>query len=99
MLNQRAGLDVDVERLATAAAGHGTALEINANPSRLDLWGGAVKTAIDAGATIAINTDAHSPPEFANVRYGVHTARRGWAEAADVLNARDAEGVREFLHD
>ncbi|SFS02631.1 DNA polymerase (family 10) [Halomicrobium zhouii] len=99
MLNQRAGLDVDVERLATAAADHGTALEINANPSRLDLWGGAVKTAIEAGATIAIDTDAHSPPEFANVRYGVHTARRGWAEAADVLNARDADGVREFLHD
>ena len=76
----------------------GTALEVNSNPHRLDLWGSAVKAAIDAGATIAIDTDAHSPPEYANVRYGVHTARRGWAEAADVLNARYADGVREFLH-
>jgi DNA polymerase (family 10) len=97
-LNRRPGLDLDVERLATVAAAHDTALEINANPARLDLSGGAVKTAIEAGATIAINTDAHSPAAFEYLRYGVHTGRRGWAEADDVLNARDADGVREFLH-
>ncbi|MFC7249920.1 DNA polymerase/3'-5' exonuclease PolX [Halomicroarcula sp. GCM10025324] len=96
-LNRRPGLDVDVERLAAAAAEHGTALEVNASPARLDLTGGAVKRAIEAGATIAINTDAHSPSNFEQVRYGVHTARRGWAEAADVLNTRDAQEVREFL--
>ena len=97
-LNRRPGLDVDVERLATAAAEHGTALEINANPARLDLSGSAVQTAIEAGATITVNTDAHSPADFEYLRYGVHTGRRGWAEAADVLNTRDADGVREFLH-
>jgi DNA polymerase (family 10) len=97
-LNRRPGLDVDVERLASAAAEHGTALEVNANPARLDLSGGAVKTAIEAGATITINTDAHRPGDFEYRRYGVHTGRRGWAEADDVLNARDAESVREFLH-
>ena len=98
ILNGRPGLEFDVEAVAAAAAEHGTALEINSNPHRLDLWGSAVKQAVEQGATIAIDTDAHSPGEYANVRYGVHTARRGWAEAADVLNARDAEGVREFLH-
>ncbi|MGB9953633.1 DNA polymerase/3'-5' exonuclease PolX [Haloarcula marismortui] len=96
-LNRREGLDVDVERLAAVAADNDTALEINANPARLDLGGGAVKQAIEAGATIAINTDAHSPGDLDLLRYGVHTARRGWAETADVLNTRDAEGVREFL--
>jgi DNA polymerase (family 10) len=98
ILNSRAGLEFDVEAVASAAADHGTALEINSNPHRLDLWGSAVKQAVEAGATIAVNTDAHSPAEYENVRYGVHTARRGWAETADVLNARDAEGVRAFLH-
>jgi len=44
-----------------------------------------------------VNTDAHSPRELDNARYGVHTARRGWAERADVLNARSVEGLREFL--
>ena len=97
-LNRRSGLDVDVDRLATAAADAGTALEINANPARLDLSGGAVQTAIEAGATIVINTDAHSPDRFALVRYGVHTGRRGWAAAGDVLNTREVDGIREFLH-
>jgi len=97
LLNEREGLDVDVERVATAAADHQTALEINANPARLDLRGSAVQTAIEAGATITINTDAHSPAAFDQMRYGVHTARRGWAEAADVLNTWTAEEVRTFL--
>jgi len=96
-INRRSGLDVDVERLATVAADHETALEVNANPARLDLGGSAVKTAIEAGATIAINTDAHSPARYDLVRYGVHTARRGWAEATDVLNTRGVEGLRTFL--
>ncbi|GCF12426.1 DNA polymerase/3'-5' exonuclease PolX [Haloarcula mannanilytica] len=96
-LNRREGLDVDIGRLAEAAAANDTALEINANPARLDLGGGAVKQAIEAGATIVINTDAHSPGNFELLRYGVHTARRGWAETDDVLNTRDAEGLREFL--
>ncbi|MDS0281308.1 DNA polymerase/3'-5' exonuclease PolX [Haloarcula onubensis] len=97
-LNRRSGLDVDVERLATAAAEAGTALEVNASPARLDLDGYAVKAAIEAGATVAIDTDAHSPGSFAQVTYGVHTARRGWAEAGDVLNTRSADELREFLH-
>ena len=96
-LNRRAGMDVDVERLATVAAEHDTALEVNANPHRLDLGGAAVKTAVEAGATVAVNTDAHSPNRYQLVRYGVHTARRGWAETGDVLNARDADGIREFI--
>jgi DNA polymerase (family 10) len=98
MIHQRPGLELDIDVVARAAAENDTALEVNSNPHRLDLWGSAVKQAVEEGATIAIDTDAHSPPEYANVRYGVHTARRGWAETDDILNARDAEGVREFLH-
>ncbi|EFW92626.1 PHP domain protein [Haladaptatus paucihalophilus DX253] len=98
LINRRPGHDFDVRAVARAAADNGVALEINSNPHRLDLWGAAVQVAVEEGATIAIDTDAHSPAEYRNVRYGVHTARRGWAEAADVLNARDAAGVRGFLH-
>ncbi|MFB6124640.1 MAG: DNA polymerase/3'-5' exonuclease PolX [Halanaeroarchaeum sp.] len=98
LINRRKAMAFDPERLGAAAADNDVALEINANPRRLDLWGAAVQAAIEQGATIAIDTDAHGPHEFEFVRYGVHTARRGWATAEDVLNARDAEGVREFLH-
>jgi DNA polymerase (family 10) len=96
LINARSGLEVDIERLARVAAEHDTALEVNADPHRLDLAGRAVKTAIDHGATIVINTDAHRTSSYEHIRYGVHTARRGWAEASDVLNARDADGIRAF---
>jgi DNA polymerase (family 10) len=96
-LNQRSGLDLDFETVGKAAAEAGVALEINANPRRLDLRGAAVKQAVEQGATIAIDTDAHRPESYAYIRYGVHTARRGWAEAADVLNTQPVSGVRSFL--
>lgn len=97
LLNQREGLGFDVTRLAAAAADAETALEVNANPMRLDLWDGAVRTAREEGAKLAINTDAHSPAEFDHLRYGVHTARRGWAESADVLNTDSVDGLEAFL--
>jgi len=96
-LNRRPGLSVDVGRLATVAAEHDTALEVNASPRRLDLRGRAVQTAVEAGATIAVDTDAHSPGSYEQVRYGVATARRGWTAAADVLNTRDSAGLHAFL--
>ena len=97
MLHRREGLSPSIERLASAAAAAGTALEINANPARLDLGGSMVRAAIDGGATVAINTDAHSPGEFANVRYGVHTARRGWCEPDDVLTTWERDELEAFL--
>ena len=97
LLNRREGLDVDMERVAAAAAANDTALEINANPHRLDLRGGYVKQAIEAGATVVIDTDAHAASNLSFARFGVHTARRGWAEADDVLNTGDADAVADFL--
>ncbi|MEF8856447.1 MAG: DNA polymerase/3'-5' exonuclease PolX [Haloplanus sp.] len=97
LINDRPGLALDVDRLAAAAADADTALEINANPHRLDLNDEAVRTAVEAGATISINTDAHGIAELDFRRYGVHTARRGWAEASDVLNTRSITDVRSWL--
>ena len=94
MLNERPGLTVDIERLAGVAAEHGTALEINADPRRLDLDGRAVTTALEQGATIVVDTDAHRTSSYGHVRYGVHMARRGWAERDDILNTGDVETIR-----
>ena len=98
LINRRPAMEFDPHALGEAAAANDVALEVNSNPSRLDLWGSAVKAAIEAGATITINTDAHSPAEYALIRYGVHTARRGWAERGDVLNTWETADIREFLH-
>ncbi|MFC6615073.1 DNA polymerase/3'-5' exonuclease PolX [Halopenitus salinus] len=97
IINGRPGLSLDFDRIGEAAAREGVAVEVNANPARLDANGEAVRAVIEAGATIAIDTDAHSPRELEHVRYGVHTARRGWAERADVINTRSAEELRAFL--
>ncbi len=97
IINSREGMAPDFEAVAEAAADADTAIEVNANPARLDADGGAVRAAIEAGATIAVNTDAHAPREFEHVRYGVHTARRGWAERADVLNTRSPAELRAFF--
>ncbi|RKD95195.1 DNA polymerase/3'-5' exonuclease PolX [Halopiger aswanensis] len=98
LLNERSGLDFDATALGRAAAEHDTALEVNSNPRRLDLWGSAVQAAIEEGAPIAINTDAHQPSTLEYMRWGVHTARRGWVEADDVINTWELEEIREFLH-
>lgn len=96
-LNQREGLELDVERLAEVAAEHDTALEINADPRRLDLGGRLIQLALEGGANVVVDTDAHAPSSFGYVRYGVHTARRGWAEPEDVLNTRSISELRSFL--
>ncbi|WP_455449645.1 DNA polymerase/3'-5' exonuclease PolX [Natrinema thermotolerans] len=98
LLNERSGLEFDATALGAAAADHDTALEVNSNPRRLDLWGSAVQAAIDEGAAIAVNTDAHRPATLEYMRWGVHTARRGWAEPTDVINAWELDALREFLH-
>ena len=97
IINSRQGLEPDMDAVAAAAAREGVAIEVNANPARLDADGAAVRAAVKAGATLAVNTDAHAPRELDNARYGVHTARRGWAETADVLNAYSLAELREFL--
>ena len=97
LINSRPGLSPNMETVAEAAAREGVAIEVNANPARLDADGTAVRAAVDAGATIVVNTDAHAPGELDNARYGVHTARRGWAETADVLNTYSRSALRSFL--
>ena len=96
--SQREGLPIDIEAVASAAADAQTALEVNANPARLDLRSEFVRVAVEARATIAIDTDAHGTDQLELMRYGVHTARRGWATADAVLNTWDAAAVMEFCH-
>ena len=69
------------------------ALEVNGLSPRLDLRGEHVREALRAGVRIVCSTDAHSTRGLANMPLSVHTARRGWATAADVLNTRPLEAI------
>jgi DNA polymerase (family 10) len=93
MILRRRPYEIDVERIAEAAAANGTMLEINGNPNRRDLSEHHARLAAEIGATIVINTDAHRVRTLENMRYGVATARRGWLTPEQIANTR---GWREF---
>jgi DNA polymerase (family X) len=99
LLLERAGYEVDFERIFETAAKHRVAVEINANPHRLDLDWRLVRQALRAGCILAINPDAHHTSGIEHIRYGVGIARKGWACAADVLNTKTLAQFRKWLKD
>ncbi|MEJ2746000.1 MAG: DNA polymerase III, partial [bacterium] len=86
LILERPPYAVNVEVLVKAARDYGVVLEVNAHPDRLDLKDIHVRLARDQGVRLVISTDSHSPRNLEFMRYGVFTARRGWAEAKDVIN-------------
>ncbi|MGH7476179.1 MAG: DNA polymerase/3'-5' exonuclease PolX [Longimicrobiales bacterium] len=97
LLLRREGFGLDVERVIEAAAAGGKGIEINSNPHRLELDWRYWRRARELGVRAAINPDAHSIRELDNVHYGVGVARKGWLQAADVVNAWELEEVREYF--
>jgi DNA polymerase (family 10) len=93
----REGLPFDRMAVFAAAARTGTTLEVTANPSRLDLRDVDVRLALEAGARIIINTDAHAPDQLGLLDYGVAPARRGGAMPEDVRNTRSLVDLRAWL--
>jgi DNA polymerase (family X) len=86
LLPNREGADLDYDAVLSAARQHGTALEINASPNRLDLDEMYVRRAVEMGIPIAINTDAHAPDQLDLMEYGVSVARRAWVSADKIIS-------------
>ncbi|SDC88655.1 MULTISPECIES: DNA polymerase/3'-5' exonuclease PolX [unclassified Candidatus Frackibacter] len=86
LLGKRDGYAVDIKRVISKAVETDTILEINASPERLDLSSDNLRLAKEAGAKIAINTDAHNIQQLENMSFGVYNARKGWIEPKDVVN-------------
>lgn len=97
IINERDPFEIDLESVIAAAKKSKVALELNSYPDRLDLKDIHCRQAKEAGVKISINTDSHAALQLANMRYGIATARRGWLEAADVINTYDLERLRRFL--
>jgi DNA polymerase (family 10) len=95
ILGRREPYAIDMERVIETAAEHGTALEINASPYRLDLDDVNVRQAIEHGVKISIGTDAHRMEEFSAMRFGVSIARRGWCRSKDILNTLHLDDLME----
>ena len=97
LIGERDAYAINVERLIEAAHERGCALELNAQPERLDLSDIHVQAAKAGGVKIAISTDAHAPAALDFMRYGVDQARRGWLEADDVINTRPLDKLKKLL--
>lgn len=97
LLLKRDAYKVDLEAVLKAAAKHGTMIEINAHPYRLDIDWVHCKRAKALGVQLVINPDAHATEEIAGYHWGVDVARRGWLEKKDVFNTRSADEVAEAL--
>jgi DNA polymerase (family X) len=91
LLLSREPYGLDIDAVIEKAAATGVALEINADPHRLDLDWRVVRRARERGAAISIGADAHNVAGIANVEFGVGTARKGWLGPDDVLNTLPVE--------
>ena len=96
LLLQREPYAIDLEQVLAQAAARGIAVEVNADPHRLDLDWRMVRRARQLGVTLSIGADAHSTGGVTNVAVGLGIARKGWLEPGQVLNTRDAAGFLAF---
>ena len=89
IIGKRAEYEIDLNKILTVAKETDTILEINANPSRLDLNDINIRKAVKAGVKMIINTDAHEERHMDLMNLGVAQARRGWASKTDIVNTKD----------
>ena len=97
IINQREPSDMDFHAVLEAAARAGTALEINAHPSRLDLNDVNARATKEMGVRMSINSDAHDAGQLLAMKYGINVARRAWLEKKDIINAMDLKDLIQFL--
>jgi DNA polymerase (family 10) len=96
LLLTREPYPINIEAVLEKAARVGVAVELNADPHRLDLDWRYCRQAKELGVTIEIGPDAHSTAALDNVHFGIGMARKAWLEAAEILNTRSADDVLAF---
>jgi DNA polymerase (family 10) len=96
LLLSREPYPIDLDAVLQKAAEGGVAIELNADPKRLDLDWRHLRRAKELGIPVEIGPDAHSIRGLDCMDLGVGIARKGWLEAGDILNARSADDVLAF---
>ncbi|WNB93210.1 DNA polymerase/3'-5' exonuclease PolX [Bacillus sp. NEB1478] len=98
LIGRREGYNVDVDLLLNLAKETGTAVELNANPNRLDLAAEWLRKAQEYGVKIAINTDAHYKETMKHMEIGAAVARKGFIKKESVLNAMTLDELETYLN-
>jgi DNA polymerase (family X) len=97
LLGRRDPYPIDVEAVLQAAREHDVAVELNANPWRLDLHDRHLSRARELGVEVVVNTDAHQVTQLDFMGPGLLQAQRGWLEAGHVVNTREASAMEDWL--
>ena len=97
IINERPPYAVDLEAIFQVAKDRRVHMEINSFPDRLDLNDTAIMEAKKYGLRFAINTDAHNADQLKLIKFGVATARRGWAEKKDIINTYSLKQLGRFF--
>ncbi len=97
LIGQRAPYRLRYKQFFAEVAAMGRILEINAQPTRMDLDDIHIQRAKEAGIRFAISTDSHRADTLEYIRYGIYQARRGWLEKGDVINTRPLNALRKIL--
>ena len=97
LINEREPFAIDLEQIFRAAKEHDVAVELNAQPDRLDINDVHLLRAREIGVKIAINTDAHSTEQLRFISYGIDQARRGWLEKRHVINTMTRSRLEIWL--
>ncbi|GAK05167.1 DNA polymerase X family [Geomicrobium sp. JCM 19037] len=96
IIGQRSGYEVDIDWLIARAKETGTALELNANPNRLDLSAEQLKKVVTSGVVIAVNTDAHRQEMMDHMKIGVATLNKAFVQKEQVMNTWTYEQFKQF---
>lgn len=96
LIGSREGYPLDMEEVIKAARATGTALEINAQPKRIDLNDYWARRARENGVPLVISTDSHAFGNYEFLKLGVYVARRAWCMAEQILNTYSWEKIKQF---
>jgi DNA polymerase (family 10) len=97
LINERQPYAIDFEEVFRAAKEYDVAVELNAQPKRLDLNDVHILRARELGVKIAINSDAHGVEQLGFMSYGIDQARRGWLEKRHVVNTMTWPQIEKWL--
>ncbi|MEQ8477846.1 DNA polymerase/3'-5' exonuclease PolX [Fulvivirga sp.] len=97
LLLKRPGYPVDHAVIIEACAKNNVAIEINANPWRLDIDWRWINYAIEKGVMLSINPDAHKIEGYADMYYGLQVGRKGGLTKVNNLNSLSLKEIDEFF--
>ncbi|HXP53065.1 MAG TPA: PHP domain-containing protein, partial [Bacteroidia bacterium] len=98
LIGSREPYGINIEKVLEAAKRTNTALEINAQPQRMDLNDEMAMAACEKGVTMVISTDSHDSNQFAYMQLGIYIARRAWCTADNILNTKSWAEIEKFLN-